>query len=95
MCGNVFGFFPEEGYSDEIGSVSEPGRRYRCAASAAWVSPFQLHLKVQIIDKYFGTMNALFGFADGPDGEPRAAVQMNKTAEDFLDGYAGFAASAY
>ena len=95
MCENVFGLFPEEGYSDETGSVPEPGHTYRSASSAAWVSPFQLHLKVQIIDKYFGTMNALFGFADGPDGEPRAAVQMNKTAEDFLDGYAGFAASAY
>lgn len=88
MCRNIFGEFPHDGYSDEVGNVPVPGHRYKCAASAAWYSPYQFHLKVQIIDKYFGTMDTLFGFSG--DGR-RVCVQMTKTAEDFLQGYAGWA----
>ena len=32
---NEFGIFPEEGYSDEVGSQFAPGHYLRCAASAA------------------------------------------------------------
>ena len=83
---NVFGPFPEEGYDDLVGGV--PGDRlYHCAASAAWVSPYQLLLRVQIIDTYFGNLAATFGFSD--DGT--LSVHMKKTAEHFLDTYEGFA----
>lgn len=85
LCENVFSYFPQEGYSDEVGT--QPGNRlYRCAASAAWVSDYQLHLKVQIIDKYFGILNINAGFRDGELG-----VYMRKSAEDFLKEYMGYA----
>ena len=83
---NAFGKFPEEGYSDLVGG--ERGNRlYDCAVSAAWVSPYQLLLRVQIIDTYFGNLSMSFGFSD--TGE--MTVHMQKTAEDFLDEYSGFA----
>ncbi len=87
MCENVFGLFPEEGYSAEVGTVYAPGNYYKCAASGAWVSPNQLFIKVQIIDIYFGNLNIMLGFKDNGVG-----IYMKKNAEDFLkeyDGYAG------
>ena len=86
MCDNAFGIFPEEGYSDEVGGEYAPGHFYKCAASAAWVSPFQLFIKVQIIDKYFGNLNIMIGFK-----ENKATMYMTKAAEDFLEDYQGFA----
>lgn len=83
MCENAFGEFPQDGYADEIGTVSG-NRRYACAASAAWVEPHKLNLQVQIIDTYFGNMHAVFSF-----GENDCCVVMNKAAEDFLDEYVG------
>ena len=86
MCANAFGSFPEPGYSDMVGS--QPGDRlYRCAVSAAWVTEYQLFMKVQIIDTYFGNLNITFGFRDAD----RVGVYMEKTAEDFLNEYQGFA----
>lgn len=85
-CENMFGDFPEEGYSDQIATVPAPGNKYQCAASAAWVEPHKLFIKVQIIDKYFGLLNMIFSFQDNMLG-----VHMNKTAEDFLDTYHGYA----
>ena len=52
---NEFGEFPEDGYSDEVGSVSG-NRRYSCAASASWHDERTLFIKVQIIDTYFGNI---------------------------------------
>jgi len=86
---NIFGVFPQTGYSDRMGAVSCPGHRYGCAVSAGWVSPFQLHIKVQIIDAYFGTLDVMLGFT-GQAGE-KVTVLMSKTAEDFLDEYNGWA----
>lgn len=83
---NAFGDFPEDGYSDEIGSVAAPGNKYHCATSAAWVEKSKLHIKVQIIDKYFGTLDIILGFRDDLLG-----VYMEKTAEDFLWTYEGYA----
>lgn len=83
---NKFGDFPEEGYSDLVGSVSAPGHKYHCAASAAWTEESKLYIKVQIIDKYFGILNIVLGFRDGKLG-----LFMTKTAEDFLWTYEGFA----
>ena len=90
---NRFGPFPDpgEGYADEIGSVYVPGHSYRCAASGAWTSSFQFHLKVQVIDKYFGTMDVVFGFSEREDGTPAIGIHFSKDAEDFLWGYEGVA----
>lgn len=83
---NVFEKFCEEGYSDKVGSKRCPGNRYNCASSAAALSPDDFMIRVQIIDKYFGNMSALFTFNDDI-----VTVQFRKCAEDFLGGYSGFA----
>ena len=44
----------------------------------------KLLLKVQIIDKYLGTMLMTFSFK-----EEKAAVRMKKRAENFLEEYVG------
>ena len=82
---NVFGKFPEYGYSDEhAGLRTTNGFLYDCAASAAWREEKKLCIKVQIIDKYFGNTMMTFSFKDD-----YAVVMMTKTAEDFLDTYYG------
>ena len=86
MCRNEYGDFPEEGYADQVGSVRTKGHFYRCAASAAWIEPQKLFMKIQIIDQYFGNLNVTFGFA-----EERLGLYMQKNAEDFLEEYEGFA----
>lgn len=87
MCKNEFGDFPQEGYSDKIGSV-RGNRLLRGAYSAAWKDEFTLWLKVQIIDEYFGNMDAVFTFSE--DGG-KLSLTMTKTAEDFLNEYYGTA----
>ena len=84
---NVFAKFPEEGYSDEVGSVYCPGNYYDAAFSADWPSENTLRLRVQIIDKYFANLSVLFGFC----GENTVSVRMEKKAEDFLTTYRGIA----
>ena len=84
---NRFCPFPQEGYSDQVGSVRTKGHYYHCAASGAWVEARKLFIRVQIIDKYFGNLNITIGFAAKGIG-----VHMNKVAEDFLEEYQGFAA---
>lgn len=86
ICKNVFSEFPEEGYSDDVGTVSAPGHKYKCAASAAWCQENQLFIRVQIIDKYFGNLSIALGFK----GE-QVGVRMFKNAEDFLNEYNGYA----
>ena len=84
-CENVFGEFPQDGYSDLV--CGKPGaRRYHCAASTAWSTPTELWLKVQIIDDYYGNMDARFTFT--PDGQLDRLV-MTRAAEEFLKEYAG------
>lgn len=85
-CENVFSYFPQEGYSDEVGTVETKGMFYKCAASAAWVEEKKLYIKVQIIDKYFANMSITIGFNDDVCG-----IYMNKWAEYFLEEYKGFA----
>ncbi len=84
MCRNVFGVFPEEGYSREVGSVPTHGNYYKCAASASWRSDSCLSLTVQIIDEYLGRCVMSFEF----DGD-NVHVSMKKAAEDFLQAYSG------
>lgn len=82
---NVFGKFPQEGYSHLRGGLQNTeGYLYDCAASAAWREEKKMQLKVQIIDKYFGNFIATFSF-----DEDRAVVFMVRTAEDFLKEYRG------
>ena len=85
MGRNVFGKFPQYGYSDLYCRVpTTNGFRYDCAASAAWGEEQKLLLRVQIIDRYFGNMFAIFSFRDDV-----ATVTMSKTAEYFLMEYVG------
>ena len=85
---NVFGHFPQLGYSDDRGNVHEnTGFMYRCAAGAGWKEEKKLFIRVQIIDRYFGSLHINIGFAD----ENRAALYMTKAAEDFLNEYNGWA----
>lgn len=87
MLKNVFDYFPQEGYSDQVGSEWTKGHYYRCATSAAWLSEKKLHIKVQVIDKYFGRMDIILDFAD----ENKVEMNITKTAEYFLDEYPGCA----
>ncbi len=81
---NVFGVFPEEGYSREVGSAYAKGSYYKCAASAAWQSTDELLLNVQVIDEYFGRLWMRFCFDND-----RIIIKSHKAAEDFLAAYAG------
>ena len=82
---NVFCKFPQFGYSDEHAGLPGPeGFLYDCAVSAAWREEQKQLLKVQIIDRYYGKMLAIFSFR-----EDYAVVRMTKTAEDFLSEYEG------
>lgn len=83
---NEFFPFPQEGYSDLVGT-QKGDRLYACATSAAWVTDYQLYIKVQIIDTYFGNANITIGF----DKDLRMTIQMVSHAEDFLLEYRGFA----
>lgn len=85
MGRNVFGKFPQYGYSDLYCRVpTTNGFRYDCAASAAWGEEQKLLLRVQVIDRYFGNLFAVFSFRENV-----ATVTMSKTAEYFLMEYAG------
>ena len=88
MKKNVFGLFPHLGYSDERGGVHEISDfRYRCAASAAWRENKKLFIRVQIIDRYFGSLHISVGFRDANS----CSLFMTKAAEDFLNEYSGWA----
>ena len=82
---NVFGKFPELGYSNDRGAVvTTDGFMYNDAVSLAWLDEKKLILFVQIIDRYFGLMSATFAF----NGE-YAAAQFKKVGENFLNEYQG------
>ena len=85
---NIFSLFPEDGYSDRVGSVAG-NRRYECATSAAWLEPHKLLINCQIIDTYFGNLQMVLSFTE--DGRVSGHVEAH--AEDFLWGYNGYFAS--
>ncbi|MBQ9408014.1 MAG: serine hydrolase [Clostridia bacterium] len=88
MNKNDYGLFPQLGYSDDRGCVHEiNGFMYKCAASAAWREERKLFIRVQIIDRYFGSLHINIGSRD----ENSCAIYMVKAAEDFLDEYSGWA----
>jgi len=84
---NEFLKFPQEGYSDEIGTYYAEGNMYDCACSGAWTEPQKLKIKVQIIDKYFASLCITLAFKD----EGRLVVEMVPVAEAFLKEYSGIA----
>ncbi len=82
---NVFGKFPQLGYSNEYGAIATTnGFTYDDAVSCAWRREKELLLFVQVIDRYFGNMNARFSFKGN---EVYATFQ--KTAESFMCEYEG------
>lgn len=82
---NVFGQFPQLGYSNEYGAVpTTDGFTYKDAVSIAWLEEKDILLSVQIIDKYFGNMSARFSFKGD-----EVFANFQKTAEHFLNEYQG------
>ena len=82
---NEFGKFPEEGYSNEYGSLrTQDGFKYNCATSLAWTQVDKITVFSQIIDKYFGNVTFSFYFKND-----LAFLRCVKTAEDFLWEYKG------
>ncbi len=82
---NVFGKFPQLGYSNERGGLrTTDGFMYDDAVSLAWLDEKKLFLFIQIIDNYFGLVSAIFAFRDD-----LAAAQFRKVGEDFLNEYNG------
>ena len=88
MKRNLFGKFPQRGYSDGYGNVHDEQSDflYGCAASGGWLEPRKLQLKVQILDRYFGLLTATFGFTE----DLLCGARMVKAAEDFLSEYNGW-----
>lgn len=85
MGKNVFGKFPQLGYSNDYGvTPTTDGFMYDCAASAAWGNEQKLLLRVQVIDRYLGNLFCIFSFK-----EDYANVVMRKNAEAFLNEYQG------
>ena len=82
---NVFGKFPELGYSNDHGGLrTTDGFMYKDAVSLAWLEEKKLILFVQIIDRYFGLTSMVFAFRDN-----YFTAQFDKVGEDFLGKYAG------
>lgn len=85
MGKNVFGKFPQGGYSTlHAGAPGPADHYYDCATSAVWAEEKKLNLRVQIIDQYLGNFLTTFSFLGD-----RAVVTMAKTAEGFLNEYHG------
>ncbi len=87
MGKNVFDFFPEEGYSDEVGTEKTKDFYYKYGASAAWTEEKRLFIKLHIIDRYLGNSNITISFKD----EDNVGVYMQSHAEAFLTEYSGIA----
>ena len=82
---NVFGKFPQFGYSDEYGATpTTNGYLYDDAVSFAWLEEKKIMLYVQIIDKYFGNISMTFAFKGD-----EVYGRFCKVAEYFLDEYQG------
>lgn len=82
---NVFGKFPQYGYSGEYGGMkTTDGSLYKDAVSLAWLQENKLILSVQIIDDYFGNMSAVFAFKGD-----YASATFTSVAENFLAEYRG------
>ena len=84
---NRFGYFPELGYSKDVGKVATTdGHKYKDAVSMAWLQDNKIMIFAQIIDEYLGNTSLIFGF----NGD-KATIMAKKAAEYFLFGYEGLA----
>jgi hypothetical protein len=84
---NVFGKFPQLGYSNEYGGLrTTDGFTYKDAVALTWLDENKIMIDVQIIDRYFGNFSMIFAFK-GDD----VVIKMTKVAEDFLNEYNGTA----
>ncbi len=82
---NVFGKFPQLGYSDEVGRLcTTNGFMYDDAVSLRFTQDNKLQLRVQIIDRYFGNFLATFAFCGD-----EAVCKCSAAAENFLREYNG------
>ena len=82
---NVYGKFPELGYSGLHGCVpTTDGMMYDDAVSLAWAEENRVLVYTQIIDTYYGNTSWTVGFRDG-----RIAIEMYKNGEYFLNEYQG------
>ncbi len=81
---NVFGKFPQLGYSNEIGGETTNGFMYDDAVSLRFTQDNKLQLRVQIIDQYFGNFLATFAFKN-----EEVACKFTAAAEHFLTEYNG------
>lgn len=82
---NVFGKFPQFGYSDEYGATATTnGFLYDAAFSCAWLEEKKLRLLVQIVDRYFGNVSVTFSFKGN-----EVCAAFVKSAEYFLTEYHG------
>ena len=82
---NVFGKFPQLGYSNDKGAMrTTDGFTYNDAVSFAWMGENRFVIRVQIIDRYFGNLCMVFGF----NGDDCSAI-FYPAAEDFLHEYSG------
>lgn len=87
MGKNIFGLFPEEGYSNDVGTEKTKGFYYKYGASAAWTEEKRLFIKLHILDRYLGNSNIIISFKD----EDNVGVYMESHAEAFLTEYSGIA----
>lgn len=84
---NLFGKFPQLGYSNDVGGArTDDGFMYDCAFSGAFVEDKKFAFRAQIIDRYFGNLFVVAAFKDD-----YCVLKMAKTAEDFLEEYDGIA----
>lgn len=82
---NIFGKFPQLGYSNDFGGMrTTDGFMYNCAASGAWREEKKFLFRVAIIDRYFGNFLCIVSFK-----ENYCVLKMVKTAEDLLEEYNG------
>lgn len=91
-CQNVFGKFPEEGYSDGVGGEEAPGHMYDAAFSYAFETDRNLIIQCRIIDEYLGNLSVFIGFSEAKaTAGGYATVRFVKNAENFLKDYEGTA----
>ena len=82
---NVFGEFPQLGYSGDFGGKPTfDGSKYHDAVSFAWLENKNIIIFVQIIDRYFGNACFQFCFKDND-----VCARFTKAAEAFLYEYEG------
>ena len=82
---NVFGKFPELGYSGfHGGAVTDDGSMYDDAVSLAWADENRVLVNVQVIDRYFGNASWTIGFRDD-----MIAMEMRRFSENFFKEYVG------